>query len=600
MRTSQALEYMGIHPKAYSQGSYSTKCPMCSHKRKGANKRKPCLSLKITDKSVAWLCHHCGFKTPRADEDKAFYQILFGDTPKKNTAAPAPQTRQASDSPPKQPARPTHTPSDAPTDLIKWFDEQRGIRADVLKIAKVSLANTWMPGDAKGATSKAIALPYMRGGKVVNVKYRTFDKRMKQVRDAESILYGLDGVPEGAKKLIITEGEIDALSFVEAGIMNVVSVPNGAPQQPVEDDDSPKFEYLTACKDFLRRFDTFILAVDGDDPGKILAEELARRLGKHKCRIVTWPTGQDAPCKDANETLLVHGPAGLQAAIDEAAPYPIKGLFGVGRFADKTRQVYRDGHDRAYSTGWARLDDLMKVVPGMLTVVTGTPGSGKSEFIDSLMMNLATSHDWRFAVASFENDPGEDHLPKLAQKYLAMPFWPGPTARMGDGDLETALAWLTDRFFFIAADDESPTIDWLIEKAEAAVAFYGIKGLVIDPYNEIEHRRPRNMNETEYISALIGKVKRFARNRGVHVWFIAHPQKMPRNKDGHRPAPSLYDISGSAHWANKADVGLIVHRTPGERETTIKIAKIRFSWFGQVGEQELVYDPVKGRFSEAA
>jgi hypothetical protein len=87
---------------------------------------------------------------------------------------------------------------------------------------------------------------------------------------------------------------------------------------------------------------------------------------------------------------------------------------------------------------------------------------------------------------------------------------------------------------------------------------HGINGLVIDPYNEIEHRRPPNMTETEYVSEMLGKVKRFAVNHDVHVWFVAHPVKMqPQN--GKMPVPTLYDISGSANWTNKPDVGLVVH-----------------------------------------
>jgi twinkle protein len=91
---------------------------------------------------------------------------------------------------------------------------------------------------------------------------------------------------------------------------------------------------------------------------------------------------------------------------------------------------------------------------------------------------------------------------------------------------------------------------------------HGIRGLVIDPYNEIEHHRPASVTETEYVSQLLGKVKRFAQSNDVHVWFVSHPAKMPR--DGNSlPPPTLYDISGSANWANKADLGVVVHRDPG-------------------------------------
>ena len=100
-------------------------------------------------------------------------------------------------------------------------------------------------------------------------------------------------------------------------------------------------------------------------------------------------------------------------------------------------------------------------------------------------------------------------------------------------------------------------MDWVLDVARAAVYRYGIRGLVIDPYNELDHQRPASMNETEYVSQMLTKVKRFAQTTGVHVWFVAHPRQLREWKG---QAPNLYDISGSAHFINKADNGIVVHR----------------------------------------
>jgi twinkle protein len=109
-------------------------------------------------------------------------------------------------------------------------------------------------------------------------------------------------------------------------------------------------------------------------------------------------------------------------------------------------------------------------------------------------------------------------MAKLAEKHTGVPFWDGPTRRMTPPELEAAFVWGRERFFFIRAEDDAPTtIEWILERARAAVLRHGVNGVGIDPYNEIEHRRPANMTETEYISQGLGKAKRFAVNHGVHV-----------------------------------------------------------------------------------
>jgi twinkle protein len=226
----------------------------------------------------------------------------------------------------------------------------------------------------------------------------------------------------------------------------------------------------------------------------------------------------------------------------------------------------------------------MTIRPGELSVVTGVPGSGKSEFIDALAINLAQSHGWRFAMCSFENPPAE-HIAKLAEKYSGLPFWDGPSRRMSEMELLRAMEWIGNQFHLIRFDDEAPTIEAILERARAAVLRHGIRGVVIDPYNEIEHRRPPNMTETEYVSQLLGKVRRFAQHHGVHVWFVAHPAKMPRDSSGSRPVPTLYDISGSANWVNKADIGVVIHRNTDKDPTLteVQVRKVRFKSVGKIG-----------------
>jgi twinkle protein len=565
----------GIRPRSYREGGQKLLCPKCSHTRR--HKSDPCLSLTIKRDEAVWLCHHCGWSGAVNERE--------------NRHSFRSQRRRPA------PVKPTATPGDATPVLLQWF-AKRGISAATIERNRIWAVRHYIP--ELHAEVDCIAFPYLRAGELVNIKFRALaEKAFAQVPGAEKILYGLDDLAD-TKSAVIVEGECDKLALEEAGIRNVVSVPDGAPKEVKAgepDPDDAKFAYIGNCSDYLDRPARIILAVDDDRPGAALAEELARRLGKERCWRVRWPDG----CKDANDVLLTHGPDVLSECIEAAELYPIAGLHSVFDFADETLSLYRDGRKRGLLTGWASLDELMTIRPGELSVVTGVPGSGKSEFIDALAVNLACTYGWRFAMCSFENPPAE-HIAKLAEKYSGLPFWDGPTPRMSEADLERAIAWIADHFYPIRFDDEAPTIEAILEKARAAVMRHGIRGLVIDPYNEIEHRRPSNMTETEYVSQLLGRVKRFAQHHGGHVWFVAHPAKLQRDNSGSRPIPTLYDISGSANWVNKADFGIVIHRDPDKDSTRaeIHVRKVRFKEEGKIGGVSLRWDRATGRYSEIA
>ncbi|XP_015577268.2 twinkle homolog protein, chloroplastic/mitochondrial [Ricinus communis] len=463
-----------------------------------------------------------------------------------------------------------------------------------------------------------IAFTYWRNGELTSCKYRDINKNFWQESDTDKIFYGLDDIKE-TDDIIIVEGEMDKLAMEEAGFRNCVSVPDGAPGQvsqkelPSKEQDT-KYQYLWNCKEYLDKASRIILATDGDPPGQALAEEIARRIGRERCWRIRWPKkSKDTHFKDANEVLMYLGPTALREVIDNAELYPISGLFNFMEYFDEIDAYYHRtlGLEYGASTGWSSLDGLYNVMPGELTIVTGVPNSGKSEWIDALLCNLNRSVGWKFALCSMENRVRE-HARKLLEKRIKKPFFDARYAsdidgqfvkRMNVEEFEEGKQWLADTFYLIRCeDDKLPSVDWVLKLARAAVLRHGVRGLVIDPYNELDHQRPISMTETEYVSRMLTLIKRFAQHHLCHVWFVAHPRQL-QNWTG--SPPNLYDISGSAHFINKCDNGIVVHRNRDPEagaidQVQICVRKVRNKVVGTIGDAFLSYNRVTGEYSDIA
>jgi twinkle protein len=545
----------GISVGAAAGRTYTT-CPKCSAERK--KKRAPCLAVDV-EKGV-WICNHCGWAGGLGTGE----QRLTIAWRKPEYRKPAPVEPIKSDS-----AR-------------DWLQD-RSITPAVIDRNRVTAAKVYMP-QVEGFVS-AIAFPYYRGEELVNCKYRDREKNFRMETGAELILYGLNDI--NPKRCVIVEGEIDKLSVEVAGLTSCVSVPNGAPPETAKD-YAGKFAFLESASDVLNAVQEWIIAVDNDAPGKRLEDELARRLGRAKCKRVTWP----GDCKDANDVLRSFGPELLRECIENAAPFPIAGVFDVLDSSARVRHLREHGWEKGVSTGWDEVDRYFTVRAGELTVVTGIPNSGKSNWVDALCVNLAAIHGWRFAMFSPENQPIEDHMARIMEKYTRTPFYDGPTERMSEDEFQSSMQWAHDHFTWILPDDDKEwTVDNVLETAKALIFRKGIRALVIDPWNELEHSRPSGMSETDYVGISLKRMRQFARHNGVHLFIVAHPAKLLRDKEGSYPIPTMYDIAGSAHWRNKADNGLCVWRDFHDPNAAVElhVQKIRFRQIGRVGFAKLRY-----------
>ncbi|MBU4131531.1 MAG: bifunctional DNA primase/helicase [Proteobacteria bacterium] len=470
---------------------------------------------------------------------------------------------------------PYETKQALPDKVIEYF-EKRGIPQGILEQEHIGFENSFGKGWVK--------FPYFYNSVCVNIKYRTGTKDFRQEKGGKKCLWRRDKAMGSEKKvLIITEGEMDALSCVVAGY-EAVSIPDGAPSENSKNFNT-KFDFLKNTEGFFDRFEKIILAGDDDAPGKRAIQELGRRIGVERCYVLEYPAG----CKDSNDVLVKHGKNTLKSVIEKAKPFPVEGIVSPTSLTDIVLREYSNGIQGGEKTGWSNLDEFYTVRPGEMTIVTGIPGSGKSNFVDALCVNLINKCDWRFGFFSPENWPLQRHTQTLIEKLIGKSFRPSRYGdRMTPVEAKEGVETLEEYVKFIAPKSEILSIDTILKYARILCLQFGIKGLVIDPWNEVEHCF-KGLSETQYISQELTKVRRFARFNGIHIWVVAHPTKLMKNASGKYDPPTMYDIAGGAHWRNKADNGICVYRDFETNQTEIIVQKIRFKEIGKLGAASLRY-----------
>lgn len=394
--------------------------------------------------------------------------------------------------------------------------------------------------------------------------------------------------PDLSDTLIWTEGEIDALSFLASGAANVVSVPNGAAGRPGEGDIVPaedrQFAYLwkgNALHPEIAAFKHHVLATDADTPGQTLRDELAIRLGRDRCSFVIYPAG----CKDANEVLMKHGREAVQALLTNAKPI-VPGQLVPFSAIPRSSGV-------SYTTGWAGLDGHLMIAPPEVLVLSGPPNTGKSQLALALGANLARVHGLRGAILQFEDDV-DRHRDDLMRYGRAWKDGNGPT-------IDDPERWIEDMFLTVPPPEdvdeaEDKTLRWMFDRIHEAATRHGCRWVLIDPWNEIEHAWGISETETGYTGKALRQIRALARRYQLTIIIVTHPSKaggMKTEADEMTP----YDIAGSAHWANKPDHVVLIHRPAGSDETIVNVAKCRdYRRRGRPGVVRMRFEPRTATF----
>lgn len=421
-----------------------------------------------------------------------------------------------------------------------------------------------------------VVIPYYRKGKLIYRKYRTYDKKFRSDSGITPFFWNVDVISDKSledEPLLITEGELDAVAAIQAGFVRTISVPNGAPSGK----DTASLGYLDEPD--LKDVRQVIICSDNDEKGANLLHDLSTRLGKARCKWVEYPDG----CKDLNDVLRKHGEEGIRKVVRAARWVPVAGVY-------KMSELPPAPYTTVYDIGIEGFEKYANIRMGDISIVTGIPSMGKTTLVNDIISRMHKKHGLKTAFASLEQHPTRDHRRNLR-------IWHSGKWDFDEEERKAADKWIDEAFSFIVPSyQDEITLEWIFDTASAAIIRDGVKILVIDPWNEMDHFRDGGETETEYVSSALRRIHRFAMKFMIHVMIVAHPAKMQKMKDtGEYPVPDLYDISGSANFYNKCDLGLVVHRT--ETGTSVFIRKARYEEIGQRGVVDVHFSKESRRYS---
>jgi len=529
-------------------------CPLCSSERKPENRKQKCASYDW-ERGLG-TCHHC---------DSTFQLHSYQRKGSALKDYVRPDALDVTD------------PKQLGSKVYEWF-KSRGISQKTLDDLNVTEGKEFMP--QTGKSENTIQFNYIMGDQLINVKYRDGRKNFKLYKGAEKIFYNINSIV-GYDDCIITEGEMDVLALHEAGIKNAISVPNGATL------NSNNLDYLDNCIDYFENKEKVILAVDNDEPGQALQQEFIRRLGAEVCYLVTFED-----CKDANEYLIKYGKEKLIKRIEGARPVPLENVTTFKDIEDEITDFVKNGFKRGYQIGLSNFDNIFSTYTGQFITVTGIPSSGKSDFVDQMVVGYNQNYGWKTAFASPENAPTYLHAHKLMRK-----VWQDMPRKhdIGTDKWNQVAEHVNDNFFFI--DMERYTLESVLRKGAELVKRKGIKCLVIDPFNKVRDVDCKTEDVNRYTMEYLTKIETFAKKYDVLVFIVAHPTKMYKDSNGKIEEPTMYNIKGGGEWYDASYHGILVHRDYENKTVKAKILKVKFQNLGENGaEAHFTWEPKSGCF----
>lgn len=511
------IQNLGIEIKGNSP-QQKVKCPNC-YKIGKENYKDTCLSVNM-DLGV-YNCHKCGW-SGKVKQEQLSMEMGVTKTYKK------PEKKNLK----------------RLTAIGKKFLRKRGITDEVIANNKI----------VSSSDNKSIVFPYLIDGKIINYKTRNTDgKFFTQSKDAEPIIYNYDKC-RNSESIVICEGELDSLSWEVAGIPFHTSVNMGAPNVGDKNIDK-KLECITNCYEVFEQATRVFIATDEDDNGRNLQKELVRRFGVEKCLLVDLK-----PFKDANEVLLAEGVESLRERLKNAENPKVEGIFSVCDVQESMLDGYHNGQERGTTTYIPAVDSAWTWRNGEVNIWTGYQNEGKSMFLNQLSCIKAIKDGWKFGVFSPENMPMNDFFNDIIEMYIGKSSDPYHGAsQMTLEEYKEAMEFCKKHFFLIYPQ-KNFTLENIFHRAKYLVKTKGIRSLIIDPYNTIQHKMARGEREDLYISRFMSELKRFALDYNISIHLVAHQVTPSKNDDGRYYKPDVNRIKGGGTFADKADNVMFIWR----------------------------------------
>ena len=572
-----------------TSGYVKTYCPHCHEN----GKPKSDHSLSCNVETGAFKCHRCGWQgyatiiTPDEKEAWMRQQPWYKDYTAKRTVEK------------KDYAKPPQPRSSAIDPKIVAYFAGRGISEATLKNMRVTSGTDWMPANKghrlpEGGKCTTIHFNYVRDGEVVATKLRSGDKCFRQAKaGCEQIAYGLDNI-KNAQDCYIVEGEFDALSLAEIGYLNVVSVPDGGADKTMHWLVDYYEEYFADKK-------TVYICSDNDNVGTGLATELAKHFEPGQYVLVT-DYGTDPKTgkanKDANDCLMHNGPDELRLRLSQGKVTRPEGDVDMDTVADEMDDIIRHGLPKGLPVGLPNLDSLLRVQKGRLYILTGTPGSGKSQFLDHVAVLMNARYGWKFSIYSPEMMPLGEHLTMFLTKYLGKPV---SLIDPDSAEYHEGRSKVKEAVHFI--DPDSNEIDDVLAIAKYQCRKYGCEAIIIDPWNSLLHHG-ESLFKVDNINEALLKILNFAHRQDIAAFVMPHPTNQQTTKDGKPMKIHLYNISGGAMFRNRGDFGMVMTRhykddddnTFGFDYVEMAIEKTKWEYIAQLGTIFFRYEPGVGRF----
>ncbi len=409
---------------------------------------------------------------------------------------------------------------------------------------------------------------YNAGGELVTVKYRNakFRKGIDKNKEwfekgTQPILFGMHEARNFEKPLVITEGQIDALSLAECGVENAVSVPNGC----------SSFTWVPSCYDWVSQFPSVIVMGDNENGKITLVDKIAKSF---KVPVFYVPSENYYGLKDANDILREYGKEMLLDSLAHATEYIIP---HIRRLAD-VESVDFSMLPRI-KTGIRRLDDVIGgFFCGQVILLTGRRGEGKSTLMGQLILeavdqgNRVLAYSGELTASHFKNwidfqAAGADGVTNCgtAEKPLYR-IRPEIQQRINDWYRPLALLYDNEAIY----DDE---MEDLLQTIEDAVVRYGVNMVCIDNLMTAMDVSPKE-DFYRAQSEFVRKLKFLAVRYNIVVLLVAHPRKEAVG------ALTNDSVAGSSDITNRVDTVLIYSRAKtndGTSRGQIQVTKNRIN-----------------------